>query len=95
MDRLADEIDRVALATGFCGVVRVDRRGAVRTAKAFGLAHRGHRIPNAVDTRFGIASGTKGLTALTVMSLMAEGPSGRTRPHGRCSDRTCHSSTTG
>jgi CubicO group peptidase (beta-lactamase class C family) len=42
-------------------------------AKAYGLAHRGNAIPNSVDTRFGLASGTKGLTALTVMSLIEEG----------------------
>src|SRR4051812_25269450 len=37
------------------------------------MAHRGWGISNAVDTRFGIASGTKGLTALTVMCLIEEG----------------------
>jgi CubicO group peptidase (beta-lactamase class C family) len=30
-------------------------------------------VANAVETQFGIASGTKGLTALTVMSLIEEG----------------------
>ena len=42
-------------------------------AKAYGLAHRGYEIPNTLETRFGIASGTKGFTALTVMSLVEEG----------------------
>ena len=42
-------------------------------AQAYGLAHRGHGIANAVDTQFGIASGTKGLTALTVVSLIESG----------------------
>ncbi len=42
-------------------------------AKAYGSAHRGWDIPNAVDTRFGIASGTKGLTALSIMSLIEDG----------------------
>ena len=45
----------------------------VELVKAYGLAHRGWGIPNEVDTRFGIASGTKGFTALTVMSLIEEG----------------------
>jgi CubicO group peptidase (beta-lactamase class C family) len=45
----------------------------VELAKAYGSAHRGHGIPNAVDTRFGLASGTKGLTALSIMSLIEEG----------------------
>jgi CubicO group peptidase (beta-lactamase class C family) len=42
-------------------------------AKAYGLAHRGFEIPNEVDTRFAIASGTKGLTALAVVSLIEDG----------------------
>jgi CubicO group peptidase (beta-lactamase class C family) len=42
-------------------------------AKAYGLAHRGWEIPNEVDTRFALASGTKGLTALTVVSLIEDG----------------------
>ena len=42
-------------------------------AKAYGAAHRGYGIPNAVDTRFGIASGTKALTALSVVSLIEDG----------------------
>jgi CubicO group peptidase (beta-lactamase class C family) len=42
-------------------------------AKAYGLANRGYEIPNEVDTRFAIASGTKGLTALTVVSLVQDG----------------------
>jgi CubicO group peptidase (beta-lactamase class C family) len=41
--------------------------------KAYGLAHRGYEVPNAVDTRFGVASATKGLTALAVVSLIEEG----------------------
>jgi CubicO group peptidase (beta-lactamase class C family) len=40
---------------------------------AYGLAHRAHRIPNTVETRFAIASGAKGLTALVVVSLIEQG----------------------
>ncbi len=42
-------------------------------AKPYGLAHRGFEIPNDVDTRFAIASGAKGLTALAVVSLIEDG----------------------
>src|SRR5688500_11609499 len=73
VDDLESSVDRIAAATGFSGVVRVDRGGRVDFAKAYGLAHRGWGIPNAVNTRFGIASGTKGLTALSIMSLIEEG----------------------
>jgi CubicO group peptidase (beta-lactamase class C family) len=54
-------------------VVRVDSEGVIEVAKAYGLAHRGHEIANEVDTQFAIASGTKGLTALTVVSLIEAG----------------------
>jgi CubicO group peptidase (beta-lactamase class C family) len=70
---LQDSVDRIAAETAFSGVVRVDRGGEVELAKAYGLAHRGWGIANTVDTRFGIASGAKGLTALTIMSLIEEG----------------------
>ena len=67
-----ERIHRAATQTGLSGVVRIDRDGET-FAKAYGLAHRGYRVPNTVDTRFGIASGTKGFTALTVMSLVEDG----------------------
>jgi CubicO group peptidase (beta-lactamase class C family) len=73
MNDLEVSVDRIAAETAFSGVVRVDRGGGIEFVKAYGLAHRGWEIPNEVDTRFGIASGTKGLTALTVMSLIEEG----------------------
>ena len=66
-------MDAIARETGFHGVVRIDRGGEVEFAGAYGLADRGHGIPNVVDTRFGIASGTKGFTALVVMSLVVDG----------------------
>jgi CubicO group peptidase (beta-lactamase class C family) len=58
---------------GFSGVVRVDRGGEVVHASAHGLADRAHGLPNTLDTQFGTASVCKGLTALTVVSLVAEG----------------------
>ena len=73
MNDLERSIDRIATETRFSGVVRVDRDDEVELLRAYGFAHRGWQIPNTVDTRFGLASGTKGLTALTVMSLIEEG----------------------
>jgi CubicO group peptidase (beta-lactamase class C family) len=70
---LEKAIDRIAAETRFSGVVRADRREEVQLAKAYGFAHRGHGVPNTTETMFCIASGTKGLTALTVMSLIEEG----------------------
>lgn len=78
MNDLEVSVDRIAAETAFSGVVRVDRGDEVGFVKAYGFAHRGWEIPNEVETRFGIASGTKGLTALTVMSLVEEGRLSRT-----------------
>ncbi len=55
------------------GVVGVDREDTSVTRRAFGRADRRHDIANTIHTRFSIASGTKGLTALTVMSLVVDG----------------------
>ncbi len=74
MHPLEDALDSMALDTGFSGVVRVDRPDGVEVAKAYGPADRAHAIPNTIDTQFAIASGTKGLTALAVMSLIEDGP---------------------
>ncbi|RSM82108.1 serine hydrolase [Kibdelosporangium aridum] len=70
---IAEEVEKVAAETGFSGVVSVDRGGRIEFAKAYGYAHRGYQIANTVDTRFSIASGVKGLTALTVVSLIVDG----------------------
>lgn len=69
---LSDAVDTIADESGFAGVVCVDRGDETWFAKAYGYAHRAYRIPNTVDTRFAIASGSKGLTALTVMSLIQQ-----------------------
>jgi CubicO group peptidase (beta-lactamase class C family) len=66
-------IDPVADQNGFSGVVSVDRGGETEFVKAYGLADRAHQIPNTAGTRFAIASGSKGLTALTVVSLIDDG----------------------
>jgi CubicO group peptidase (beta-lactamase class C family) len=73
MQPLENAVDAVADRTRFSGVVRVDRSGDVEFAKAYGLADRGHEIPNTIDTQFAVASGTKGLTALAVVSLIEDG----------------------
>jgi CubicO group peptidase (beta-lactamase class C family) len=66
----SEVIDPVAVQNGFAGVVSVDRGDEIEFVKAYGFAHRAHQIPNTVGTRFAIASGSKGLTALTVVSLI-------------------------
>jgi len=73
MESLQDAIDGVAERTGFSGVVRLDRAGDTEICSAYGVADRAHGIPNTVQTQFATASGTKGLTALAVLSLVERG----------------------
>jgi CubicO group peptidase (beta-lactamase class C family) len=66
---ISESIDAIAKETDFSGVVHVARQGRLLYGRAWGLADRAHGIANTLDTQFGIASGTKGFTALAVMSL--------------------------
>jgi len=73
MRSLPDAVEAVAAETGFAGVVWVDRDGEVEFARAYGLSHRAHQVPNTVDTRFAIGSGSKTMTALVIVSLVEQG----------------------
>jgi CubicO group peptidase (beta-lactamase class C family) len=75
-DGLGDLIDEIAADVGLSGAIRVDLDGSLAVQRAYGLAHRGLGVPNTVDTQFAIASGSKGLTALAVMSLVERGELG-------------------
>ncbi len=57
----------------FSGVVRVQQGAEVIFQKGYGFANRAERIPNTPHTRFGIASGGKGFTAVAVMQLVQAG----------------------
>jgi CubicO group peptidase (beta-lactamase class C family) len=57
-----------AVLFGFSGVVRI----AGGESWAFGFADRAHEIPNTVDTQFGIASGTKAFTKVTVEATLPD-----------------------
>jgi CubicO group peptidase (beta-lactamase class C family) len=78
MSDLAAELGALAEKSAFAGVLRIDRGTEVLVEEAYGLADRRWEIPNAVDTRFAIASGVKGLTALAVVSLVEDGTLGLT-----------------
>ncbi len=80
MEPLADAIDELARSSGFSGVVRIDRGGGTEVARAYGEADRAHGIANTVGTRFAMASGSKGLTALAVVSLIEDGTLALTTP---------------
>lgn len=67
------ELDVAANESGFSGAVLMDRAGSVFTAAAYGLADRRSVTAVEMSTQFGLASGTKLFTALTVMSLIESG----------------------
>jgi CubicO group peptidase (beta-lactamase class C family) len=73
MQSLQDAVDQEVERTGFSGVIRLDRSGKTEICAAYGLADRAHGNDNTVETQFATASGTKGLTALAVMSLVERG----------------------
>lgn len=79
MQQFLNAVDSTADTSGFCGVVRIDSDGG-SFVKAYGFADRGHQIINTPDTQFATASATKGLTALTVMSLVEDGSIDLTTP---------------
>lgn len=64
----------------FSGVVLVWEGGAPIFTHAAGLAHRGHRIQVALDTRFQVASVTKMVTATTALRLVERGTLRLDRP---------------
>ena len=66
-------LDEVADESGFSGVAQVLRGQEVLYERASGFADRAHEVPNTAETRFGMASGCKGFTALVVMSLVNDG----------------------
>ncbi|MEQ0559301.1 serine hydrolase domain-containing protein [Amycolatopsis sp. NEAU-NG30] len=70
---MSEPVDALSRNHGFSGVVLVNRGDETLLAKAYGHAHLAYGVENTVDTRFAIASGTKGLTALAVIGLVAEG----------------------
>jgi len=72
-DDLYATVADAAKAHGFSGAIRVTLAGSPAVAEAFGEADRSAGIRNTVDTRFGIASGTKFVTALAAGALIDDG----------------------
>jgi len=67
------EVDVAVRDSGFSGAVLVDQSGSAITAAAYGLADGRAVVAVDLSTQFGLASGTKLFTALTVMSLVESG----------------------
>ena len=69
--QLVETLNSSIEAHAFSGVVSLRQGGQVLFEQAAGYADRSNQIANTVDTRFGIASGTKFLTALAIGKLIA------------------------
>lgn len=70
---LPTKIEQLALEKKYSGVISIEVNSVVAYRQAFGFADRANRIANRIDTRFGIASGTKGFTAVAIGKLIEAG----------------------
>lgn len=70
---LPADLRALAEAIDFSGVVVVARGGDRLAEVIRGAADRANGRPNTLDTRFGMASVTKGMTALTAVALIESG----------------------
>ena len=73
LDGLNAWLDDRAREHLFSGVVLVRRGDETLFEHAAGLAHRGHRVPITIDTRFQVASVGKMITAATALSMVEDG----------------------
>ncbi len=72
-EQLIRQLETVILDTEFSGVISISEHGETIFEQASGYANRSDLIKNQIHTRFGIASGTKGFTALAIGNLIQEG----------------------
>ncbi len=72
-EQLAAMLDASIETHGFSGVVSIGLHGQTVYERAAGYADRSNKIANSPGTRFGIASGTKFLTALAIGKLITAG----------------------
>jgi len=70
----------------FSGVVLVARGGSPVFHKAYGLASKGHGVPNSPDTKFNLGSINKLFTSVAAAQLMQEGRLGLDDPIGKYLD---------
>ena len=71
--QLTTALDTAIDEDAFSGVIEIRHEETVLYARAAGYADRSNKIPNTLETRFGIASGTKFLTALAIGKLVEAG----------------------
>lgn len=80
---LRAELDKRTTADQFAGAVAIAKHGVVIFQEARGMADRGAKIANTVDTRFRIGSMNKMLTATAVLQLVQAGKLALDQPIGK------------
>src|SRR3990172_7754976 len=68
--QLTKILDTAIDERAFSGVIDIRHQDTVLYARAAGYADRSNKLANTLATRFGIASGTKFLTALAIGKLL-------------------------
>ena len=66
-------IENINKVKPFSGVVLVQQNDKIIFQRAYGLANRSEELANTMDTRFGIASGSKIFTAVAICQLVERG----------------------
>ncbi len=61
---------KIKIRSPFSGTVLVAKKGKIIFHEAYGEANRTTKMPNTIDTKFGIGSVTKQFTAMLVMQLV-------------------------
>ncbi len=69
-DQLTQALNTSVEEHAFSGAISIRRQDTLLYERAAGYADRSNKIANTVQTRFGIASGTKFLTALAIGKLI-------------------------
>jgi len=80
---LRAKLQKDAAADRFAGAVLVAKNGKPIFTAAYGLADRGKKIPNKLDTRFRIGSMNKMFTAVSILQLVQAGKIQLTDPLGK------------
>ncbi|MDZ5474028.1 serine hydrolase domain-containing protein [Bacillus sp. 31A1R] len=70
---LLNKINQIQAEKNFSGTVFVQTGESVIFDKSFGYANRAEKIENQSNTRYGIASGSKILTAIAIAQLVEQG----------------------
>lgn len=71
--RVEKAIEKQNRILPYSGVINLRSDNKTVFKKAYGLANKSDRIPNRIDTRFAIASGSKIFTAVAILQLIERG----------------------